>query len=284
MGDNCMPILIIRFLGTTPDSSSIYPLLRTICTQISYNYDKPMDNIPIELSNLTNYFKKLLEAATTERPLFIILDSLDQLSPTNSAHSLSWVPLNLPKHVKIIVSTLTGYYGIMETFHNMIEIQENFVHVESLGEELALDVIYQMLENIDRTISEQQLPIVKEALKGCTSPLYVKLLFDQIALWKSYTDNVFIAKSIEDCVSKLFERVESSHGKVLVSHALAYITASKNGLSEAELEDLISLDETVILYNFYAFRFMLTIENFPIFIYYLTLFQPFNNSELVMRV
>jgi hypothetical protein len=245
MGEKCTPVLIIRFLGTTPDSSSIYPLLRTICTQISYNYEKPIENIPMELSNLTNYFKKLLEAATADKPLFIILDSLDQLSPTNSAHSLSWVPLNLPLHVKIIVSTLTGYFGIIETFHNMIEIPDNFANVEPLGEELALDVTFQMLGNVDRTISETQLSIVNEAYRGCSSPLYVKLVFDQITLWRSYTDNVFIAKSIEECVSKLFERVENSHGKVLVAHALAYITASKNGLSEAELEDLISLDETV---------------------------------------
>lgn len=102
-----------------------------------------------------------------------------------------------------------------------------------------------MLANIQRTISGEQLPTVKEALRGCNSPLYVKLVFDQISLWKSYTTDIVIAKSIDDCVSKLFERVESSHGKILVSHALAYITASKNGLSEAELEDLISLDETV---------------------------------------
>lgn len=102
-----------------------------------------------------------------------------------------------------------------------------------------------MLGNIKRTISDTQLKLVTEALRECNSPLYVKLVFDQISLWKSYTLDTTLAKSIDDCISKLFERVENSHGKILVSHALAYITASKNGLSEAELEDLISLDETV---------------------------------------
>jgi hypothetical protein len=125
----CEPVIIIRFLGTTPDSSSIYPLLTSICNQISHNYQKPLDAIPIELSNLTNYFKKLLESATPERPLFIFLDSLDQLSPANSAHSLSWMPVNLPLNCKFIVSTLEGYFRIVETFHNMIEIPENFALV-----------------------------------------------------------------------------------------------------------------------------------------------------------
>jgi NACHT domain- and WD repeat-containing protein len=243
----CTPIVIARFLGTTPDSSSIYPLLRSICTQLSYIYDKPVENIPSELSNLTNYFKKMLECATSEKPLFIFLDSIDQLSSTNSAHSLSWMPVNLPKNVKIIVSTLTGYYGIIETFQNMIDINDNFSEVQPLGETLALEVINIMLSRVNRTISEKQLPILKEALMQCNSPLYVKLVYDLIVLWKSYTVDTTIAGSINDCVSKLFERVENAHGRVLVSYALAYITASKNGLSEAELEDLISLDETVYL-------------------------------------
>ena len=103
-----------------------------------------------------------------------------------------------------------------------------------------------MLGNIHRTISERQLLIVREALSTCNSPLYVKLVFDQICLWKSYTMDNNIAKSIEVCIEKLFERVENAHGKVLVKYALSYVTASKNGLSEAELEDLISIDETVL--------------------------------------
>ena len=45
-----------------------------------------------------------------------------------------------------------------------------------------------------------------------------------------------------DSVFQLFERVENKHGWMLVSHALSYITASKNGVSEPEIEDFISLD------------------------------------------
>jgi hypothetical protein len=44
----------------------------------------------------------------------------------------------------------------------------------------------------------------------------------------------------------LLRRVENKHGWMLVSHALAYVTASKNGISEPEIEDLISLDDKVL--------------------------------------
>lgn len=49
-----------------------------------------------------------------------------------------------------------------------------------------------------------------------------------------------------DSIMMLFDRIELQHGRLLVFHALAYITASKSGLSESELEDLISLDDKVL--------------------------------------
>lgn len=74
------PVLVIRFLGTTPNSSSIIPLLVNLCTHVAMVYDQPLDEVPDELSPLVNHFKKLLACATEEKPLVVILDSLDQLS------------------------------------------------------------------------------------------------------------------------------------------------------------------------------------------------------------
>jgi len=122
-------VVVIRFIGTTPSSSSISPLLTSLCEQISHNYQKPLDSIPAELSNLTNYFKKLLELATPEKPLYILLDSLDQLSPANSAHTLTWIPVILPPNCKFVVSTLEGYFNIMEMLRIMIEDQRQFIMV-----------------------------------------------------------------------------------------------------------------------------------------------------------
>lgn len=99
---NCTPIRLVRFLGTTPDSSSIGPLLRCVCQQISFLYQVPDNNIPVELSHLTNHFKRLLEKVTAEKPLCMFFDSLDQLSSADGAHSMSWMPPTLPNHVKFV--------------------------------------------------------------------------------------------------------------------------------------------------------------------------------------
>jgi len=41
-------------------------------------------------------------------------------------------------------------------------------------------------------------------------------------------------------------QVEKNHGHVFVCHVLSYLTASKNGLSDVEMEDVLSLDDVVL--------------------------------------
>ncbi|KAL8578633.1 hypothetical protein ACOMHN_007091 [Nucella lapillus] len=82
---------------------------------------------------------------------------------------------------------------------------------------------------------------------GC-GEMWCSVVFDEISRWRSYTkpSHSVLASIINETILHLFERIETQHGKTLVSHALAYITASKDGVSEPELEDLLSLDDKVL--------------------------------------
>ena len=66
--------------------------------------------------------------------------------------------------------------------------------------------------------------------------------------WRSYDEIPADAlkHTVEASIHKLLERLEAKHGKMFVSRALAYITAARRGLSESELEDVLSLDEDVL--------------------------------------
>ena len=107
-------------------------------------------------------------------------------------------------------------------------------------------VLQEMLIRIRRTINAEQLSVVRQALSHCNDALYVKLVFDQIRLWRSFTTEIGIKPTMNEIIGDTFGRVENAHGKVLVSSAMAYVTAAKSGLSETEVEDLISIDETVL--------------------------------------
>ena len=82
----------------------------------------------------------------------------------------------------------------------------------------------------------------------CSLPLFVRLAFDEVRRWKSYSseDECVLQATVRDAIASIFEKLEYRHGKLLVSHALSYITQSKNGISDLEMEDLLSLDDVVL--------------------------------------
>jgi hypothetical protein len=47
-----------------------------------------------------------LSMARSNRPIVVFLDSLEQLSPTENAHLIAWLPRILPSHVHVVVSTI----------------------------------------------------------------------------------------------------------------------------------------------------------------------------------
>ena len=140
------PLLIVRYCGTTPDSSSLGPLLTSICQQLSYTLMLPFEDIPDDVIPLTAYMKELLNKATKDQPLLICLDSVDQLVGSQDGNKMSWLPTKIPPHCKIIVSctreegneTLNKDY---ELLRQMIYKEGNFLEVTPLGEKLAWNVI-----------------------------------------------------------------------------------------------------------------------------------------------
>lgn len=247
------PVSIVRFLGTTPDSSALTPTLISICQQISYNYMLPFENIPDDLVPLTAHFKQLLTHASPQQPLALFLDSVDQLCGVQDSSKVSWLPTRIPNYCKIIVScaneeanpTVSREYHLLR---RMIDIDENFIEVRALGEELAMNIIRMWMGTACRDLNNYQWRLVANAIAKCSLPIFVKLVFAEICRWRSYTrpQDTHLAATVMDSIMMLFERIEKQHGRILVFHALAYITASKSGLSESEVEDLISLDDRVL--------------------------------------
>ena len=78
------PILVVRYCGTTPDSSSLGPLLTSICQQLSYCFMLQFELIPTDLVPLTAYVKDLLNKATKIQPIVVCLDSGKFKSNKNS--------------------------------------------------------------------------------------------------------------------------------------------------------------------------------------------------------
>ena len=241
-------IVILRFLGTSPDSSNISNLLRSVCCQINVNTGNATSDLRDEsFEELVQIFENTVQNYQSKTPLIIFLDSLDQLSFEHSAQKLRWLPKKLGKNVKIILSTYTDSKEVISQLKSFFPA-ENFCLVPALGEKLSYEILIGWLKAKDRRLTDAQSHLVEETFKACSLPLYVKLVFEHVLGWKSYTpiDQIQLSHNVKDGIDTLFEQLEVKHGSMFVQRAFSYLTASMSGLSELELEDVMSLDDEML--------------------------------------
>lgn len=190
----------------------------------------------------------LLQIAKPDRPLVLLFDALDQLSTVHRAHNLAWLPKVLPPNVHLILSTLPDKYELLDTLRLYIPNKENFLEILPLGSQLSINLLKDWLFRASRELTSEQFKVVEEALSRCTLPLYTSLVFEEVCRWSSYFkgEDIVLEPTVHAIINKLFDRVEKYHGYIFVSHTLAYLTASKMGLSDVEIEDILSLDDEVL--------------------------------------
>eukprot|EP00736_Rhodelphis_marinus_P007001 Rmarinus@m.18027 len=98
--------VIMRFLGTTPDSSTAAGVLRSICRQLSRLCDLDEQTVPFCYEDLIDDFPDRLLDASEKGRIVIFLDSIDQLQNDELEHNLRWLPPVLPQGVTVILSTV----------------------------------------------------------------------------------------------------------------------------------------------------------------------------------
>lgn len=260
--------LIVRFIGVTPESSNRKSLLESICHQIyrdfnlEYEKNKRLSEIkgndkesikkrkkisdkfliPSEIYKLSETFKKFLTFIDQDKVCTIFIDALDQLSDSEYAHNLTWIPHKLPKNVHIILSTLKESYN--SYMINKIP-EDNLNEVSRLDEGKLL--LYSWLDDAGRKLTEKQELEVLNKFKINGMPLYLKLAFEETKIWKSYSTIPSLNPKISGIIKQMFDRLSApqNHGKVLVSRSLGYLFAAKNGLTEDEMLDILAIDEDV---------------------------------------
>lgn len=111
-----------------------------------------------------------------------------------------------------------------------------------------MDILKLWLSDNHRKLTESQENGLLKQVSNCPSQLYLKLALEQAVQWKSYTvlEEASLGVSVRQMIISLFERLEIKYGREFLHHTLAYITASRRGISEAELQDILSCDDVVL--------------------------------------
>lgn len=259
--------VIYRFVGATVNSSSTKQILTSIFEELGIDIRSAQEKEHKDEKNklLTNEdqesFEKFSERIYMEMmdikdDVIVFIDAIDQIGHDDQ---FLWLPDNLANNIKIVISALDDekYQEDSKYFLRLKEKSSNIHKLEVFQEPKKL--LYSLLKKEQRTIQLHQEEYFLEQYKNSSSPLYINIAVQELKNWRSY-DLVETSKSIENrkvqtlantqkdiirnFISNLYKLYH--HNEHFVQKVLGYLYASRDGLSESELLQLLSTDEEFI--------------------------------------
>ncbi len=237
-------VLVYRFIGITSGSSNIISLLQSICGEIARGFGiqakslarEGDDKAWYEMSGLSDILKKCLEKATVQKPVLLFLDSMDQLSDSDNAKALNWLPRTLPPNARLVVSLLPELKPALEASYK--------VELEVLPIEEGKVILNKWLSDANRTLTNNQNELVLNSFSRKQLPIYLKLAFEKALKWHSYDHKHTLKEDVEGMINDYFDDLEKDYPKEFVRTATSYLLSGRYmGLAENEILEILAFDK-----------------------------------------
>jgi WD40 repeat protein len=281
--------VVIRFCGTSEQSLDGLQLMQSICIQIlSFYYQgKVMQLPPYHDKQSFDEALQWFRSVMSKYPVYLFLDSLDQLSNLKNCRSHLSFLCNLEPHKasRIIVSTLPDERDPITMkwkYHYHCESMLKKAHLRKVvvglfdnenkeNEDTFLRQTMELLlsSNRSRKLTEVQMNLALTALKVEPSILYMNLSVEILKNWESFTpeSELSIQPTVKGILGQIFENLERFFGVQLVIYAFAFLTYSREGINDIEMQDLLSLKNEVLFEVFQYSRLEVTLR-LPIHLWY----------------
>jgi WD40 repeat protein len=256
--------VIVRFCGTSPNSLHAYDLIVSICVQILMIFEDKVSLLTFKLKqssmlyeDLVVYFHQLL----AQHPVYLFIDSLDQLSNRNEARSkLNFLLASNPIHAlsKVVVSTLPDEKDNIGDTYKYIYLCEQRIKEfkartlkigtwEDSNEEEVRELISQLLvSTYSMKFTETQWNKIWTAVVPEASILYLKLAVEVVRKWRSFDEDCLISPTVKGILNQLFDELEKQYGYFFTARSFALISFSRSGMRDLEMRDCLSMDEDVL--------------------------------------
>lgn len=251
-------VIFERYIGGVPGTESLMNTLTALTADIAHIYDQPEPAVPENAKGLAKTFLQVMSNASEKRPLQIYLDALDQLDSTDSAWMLDWLPAKLPPHVSMVVSARADT-DVERSARRRYPQSLLTVPAMKPSEGLAMLKLWLadkrsawfnagIAPTRGRRLTTIQQESLLKAFNHNGSALWLKLAYEEASSWTSWDAPRDLPTDIHGLIEDLIDRrliKHENHPKVFTERALAYLTAGRFGLSEAELGRALGRDQAV---------------------------------------
>ncbi len=268
-------LFIPHFVGASPGSSALHNLLRRLCEELfNHSLKNEMEQrlagvtgvgedaqkgrdairkeyeISSDINKLPETFRSFL--TKVKGKTIILIDGLNQLDETERAHDLNWLPNELSKNVRIIVSTLEG--DTKEALEK--KIPEKLV-ITPLTDEERTKIIREMPSVFCKTLDEIHIKALL-AKKETANPLYLKVALEELRIYGGFGKK---GERLEELIQKfptdvvdmfvyILNRLEGDAREGagerdkswIVEKVFCLLECSRYGLTSGELRELMAED------------------------------------------
>jgi WD40 repeat protein len=240
--------VVTLFVGAAPGAADLTLMLRDVFTRLR-NLCRLDEPVPDDPGLLRRGLSKWLEAASGKRPVLLVIDALNQLDPGHRSHELDWLPLKLPSKVHLVVSTTAG--RCLDVLRQRGPAG-NLLEIGSLSAAERREIIERQLALYGKRLSDAHLARLLDtaARPDIRLPLYLLVALHELCLFGDYDGlNLRLERlpqKLEDLFGQVLERLELDHGAALAATACKSMAASRSGLREAELLDLLERERVAV--------------------------------------
>ncbi len=241
-------ILVSHFVGASVGSSNVFSTLRRLCHELKKSCPEITASIPDDLDKLRVAFRDFLGEACIHRRVVILLDAVNQFETTSDLGWLSWLPGELPANTCVILSAPTG--SALEELG--LRFKRRLITLEPLEIADGEAIIEQFrLRYRKRFTPDQRASLLAKTDAGL--PLYLLTALEELRTLGTYEEIsqciVGLPPTTQELFTWILDRLKNDNGfrsatgqkvgEELVSHFAALVGASRHGLSQLELDELL---------------------------------------------
>lgn len=243
--------LLEHYLGSSSDAADAVALVRRFIDfirrvtgntdPVAADTEELFDSVPTWLAIASAFAKK-----NKTRWIFVF----DALNNLNGYRDLKWFPAYVPERIQIVVSCLEG--EVKEALETK-GTWDSLV-VEPLDPKGQSQLLTEYLKRFNKSLPAD---LLCQALGHplANNPLWLKTLAEELRLFGSHEElsnrlntllgppkgkDVNEPASVDDLFEHVLQRIEADQGRKLVRDALTAIWASRAGLSEPELLEILA--------------------------------------------
>jgi len=234
-------LLIMHFIGASPQSTDWMFMLRRIMGEFKRRFDIQSE-IPERSQALRAAFANWLHLVAERGKVVLILDALNQLADRDQALDLIWLPPEIPKNIRLMLSTLPG--------RSLDELKKRgwpTMLVESLEIGERKKLITEYLSEYTKELSTDHVEQITAA-QQTSNPLFLRALLEELRVFgvqEKLDERIAYyleANTIPELYEKILQRYEQDYEcnrPNLVSDAMKLLWAARRGLSEVELLEML---------------------------------------------